>query len=48
MNWFAVSVIALQFAASIQYFIASKKADAVIWLLYGVINLVLVFREKLQ
>lgn len=48
MNYFALAVIVLQFAASASYCYHGKNADAAIWCLYGLINLVLVFRERLQ
>lgn len=44
MNWFAVTVIVLQAAAAGQYALRGQWSDAAIWLMYGAINTVLVWR----
>jgi hypothetical protein len=48
VNWFAICVTVLQVAASIQYLAYGRRADAAIWFLYAAINLILIFREKLE
>lgn len=48
MNYFALSVIVLQILAALSYLFSGKKPDAIIWFLYALINLVLVFRDKIE
>jgi hypothetical protein len=47
MNWFAISVVCLQVLASLSYAIDGKRADAALWVLYALVNLVVIFREKI-
>lgn len=43
---FPIAVILLQFAASASYFYRGKNSDAAIWILYALINIVLVIKAE--